>query len=106
MRTHEAETIEKSVTLENDGPFIGARVMIESAPEAATDEIRKKFAAFWKDAIETIKKSLKDNTIKDEQLIVIPYDEKITISKAEKTIELTHEDAKILSNILIHQIQS
>lgn len=58
MRTHEAETIEKTITLENDGPFIGARVMIESAPEAATDEIRKKFAAFWKDAVETMKKAI------------------------------------------------
>lgn len=37
--------------------------------------------------------------------MVIPYDKQIAISKGETTVELTYEESKMLSNILIRQIQ-
>lgn len=65
MKTHGAETMEKSITLADDGPYMEAGVNIDSAPEAAREEIRKRLATFRKDATRIAQEDIiKNNTIK------------------------------------------
>lgn len=56
---HERETIEKRIMLDAETEiYLMAHLDVDSAPEAAKEKLRKDFAAFWNEAVETVRKAV------------------------------------------------